>query len=187
MGSLTPGGLPITQATNVLRHSHNSNYVRQSDITDDSETRISNSGVVRIKNLPRPHGVSFEPGEQRVFVSGLQLNRRELEWNPVANTSNGIRNLEFNKFINSSGNLQHIVTRAMGIHVSITDKESPNVASGPMVARTERKVFFIDSDRGKSSGFAKWQIFDASGCPVGTTQGITEVDVTPEPTFDNPC
>jgi hypothetical protein len=84
--------------------------------------------------------------------------------------------LEFDKFVNDSGNLSHVVARAMGIHTSVTDKESPNSALGPMVARTERKIF----DAG-------WQIFDGSGCPVGVASGITDVDVSPEPTYDQPC
>lgn len=184
MGSLTPGGLPITQAQNLIRFAHNGNYVRQQNTATDTKSRVSNSGVIKIQNFPRPHGVSFEPGQSRVFVSGLPLDKRNLEHNALAS---GIRSLELAKFQNDSGNLQHIVTRAMGIHTSITDKESPNSALGPMVARTERKVFFTDQDTGKTSGFAKWQIFDASGCPVGTSQGITEVDITPEPTFDEPC
>jgi hypothetical protein len=184
MGSLTASGLPITQATNTLRHSHNGNYVRESDTSTDVESAaISNSGVTRIKNYPFPFGLEFQP-PGRTFVSGLPLSSRELRYNALAS---GMRKLEFDKFANDSGNLQHVVTRAFGIHTSITDKESPNSALGPMVARTERKVFFLDSDTDKTSGFAKWTIFDGSGCPVGTVDGTSEIDVSPEPTFDEPC
>lgn len=185
MGSLTPGGQPITQATNILRHSHNGNYVRESNTQTDTESApISNSGVTRIQNYPFPFGLEFQPSSSRVFISGLPLEKRELQYNALAS---GIRRLEFEKFANDSGNLQHVVTRAMGIHTSIQDRESPNSALGPMVARTERKVFFLDSDTDKTSGFAKWTIFDGSGCPVGAADGITEIDVTPEPTWDEPC
>ena len=103
----------------------------------------------------------------------LHYLRRELQHHSSGNL---IRSLEFDKFTNDSGNLSHVVTRAMGIHTSITDKESPNSSLGPMVARTERKVF--------SDG---WQIFDGSGCPVSTASGITDTDVSPEPTFEQPC
>lgn len=184
MGSLGPGGQPITQSTNRLRHSHNGNFVRENNTETDAQTTISNSGVTRIKNYPFPFGLEFQPSPSRTFISGLPLQNRELQYNALAS---GIRRLEFEKFANDSGNLQHVVTRAMGIHTSITDKESPNSALGSMVARTERKVFFLDSDTDKTSGFAKWTIFDGSGCPVGATDGITEIDVTPEPTYDEPC
>jgi hypothetical protein len=184
MGSLTPGGQPINKSTNLIRHSHNGNFVRESNTKTDTTTTVSNSGVTRIVNYPFPFGLEFQPSPSRTFVSGLPLSKRELQHNALAS---GIRRLEFDKFVNDSGNLQHVVTRGMGIHTSITDRESPNSALGPMVARTERKAFFVDSDTGKTSGLAAWTIFDGSGCPVGTADGITDTDVTPAPTFDEPC
>ncbi|TFH25938.1 hypothetical protein E4G67_00025 [Candidatus Bathyarchaeota archaeon] len=185
MGSLTPGGQPINQSTNLLRHSHNGNFVRESNTKTDTEsTPISNSGVIRMANYSFPFGLEFQSSPSRDFISGLALVDRELQYNTLAS---GIRKLEFDKFANDSGNLQHVVTRAMGIHTSITDKESPNSALGPMAARTERKVFFLDSDTDKTSGFADWTIFDGSGCPVGTVDGVTDIDVSPEPTFNEPC
>lgn len=184
MGSLTNGGLPISQSNNLIRHSHNGNFIRRSNTATDTTAIVANSGTTRIANYARPFGVELAPSQSRVFISGVPLSKRELQHNALAS---GIRSLEFNKFINNSGNLQHVVTRAMGIHTSITDKESPNSSLGPMVGRTERKVFFTDADSGKTSGFSNWQIFDGSGCPVGTSQGITDVDVSPEPTYDTPC
>lgn len=184
MGSLTPGGQPIIKAYNTVRHSHNGNFVRENDTATDSQSSISNSGVIRLTNLGEPFGLEFQPSPSRVFIEGLPLSRRELIHNLAAS---GILSLEFDKFINDSGNLAHIVTRAMGIHTSIHDRESPNSALGPMVARTERKVFFIDSDTGKTTGFADWEIFDGSGCPVGTASGVTDTDVSPAPTYDQPC
>lgn len=182
MGSLTPGGQPITQSTNTLRHSHNGNFVRESNtLTDITAANISNSGVTRITNFPFPFGVEFASSPSRVFVSGIPLEKRELEHNALAS---GIRSLEFDKFVNNSGNLKHVVTRAMGIHTSVTDRESPNSALGPMVARTERKVFFLDSDTDKTSGFADWEIFDGSGVAGVVASGITDIDVSPAPTFD---
>ena len=184
MGSLTPSGLPIVQATNKLRHSHNGNFIRESDTIADTTSSISNSGVTKLDNLGEPFGVEHKSSPSRSFISGQPLTQRELIYNSNAT---GILLSEFNKFTNDSGNLRHVVTRAMGIHTSIQDRESPNSALGPMVARTERKVFFIDSDLGKSSGFADWEIFDASGCPVGTQSGVTDTDISPAPTFDEPC
>lgn len=184
MGSLTPGGLPITKANNVLRHSHNGNFVRENNTSTDTQSTISNSGVISLTNLGNPFGLEFQPSPSRVFIEGLPLDRRELIHNPLAS---GIQALEFDKFTNDSGNLAHVVTRAMGIHTSIQDRESPNSALGPMVARTERKAFFLDSDTGKTTGLAAWQIFDGSGCPVGAASGITDIDVSPQPTYEQPC
>jgi hypothetical protein len=181
MGSLSAGGQPITKATNLLRHSHNGNFVRQNNTSTDTQSTISNSGTIDLSNLGSPFGLEFQPSASRTFISGLALNRRELQFNSAAS---GIRNLELNKFANDSGNLAHIVTRAMGIHTSVQDRESPNSALGPMVARTERKVFFLDSDVGKASGLAAWTIFDGSGYPVGTVSGITDTDISPAPTYD---
>jgi len=187
MGSLTPGGLPITQANNRIRHSHRGNFVKRSNTVADTGVVVSNSGVIKKENYEFPHGREFALSPDRAFISGLPLDARELMWNAAAVTSSGIRSLELNKFANDSGNLQHVVTRAMGIHTSVMDRESSNAACCPMVARTERKTFFLDSDRNKTSGLAAWQIFDASGCPVGTNLGVTDTDVSPEPTYDQPC
>jgi len=184
MGSLTPGGLPITKANNVLRHSHNGNFVLENDTSTDTQSTISNSGTIRTTNLGEPFGLEFQPSPSRVLISGLPLDRRELIYHP---DPSGIRTLEFDKFTNDSGNLAHVVSRAMGIHTSIQDRESPNSALGPMVGRTERKVFFLDSDTGKTTGLAAWQIFDGSGCPVGTASGITDIDISPAPIYDQPC
>lgn len=185
MGSLSSSGMPLVKASNVLRHSHNGNFVRQSNTSNDNSiVVISNSGVIDTKNYTQPFGLEFASSQGRTFIQGLPLGQRELAHHP---SGDAIRSLEFDKFANDSGNLSHVVTRAMGIHTSITDKESPNSALGPMVARTERKVFFLDSDVGKASGLANWQIFDGSGCPVGTASGITNTDVSPEPTYDQPC
>lgn len=187
MGSLTPGGLPITQANNRIRHSHRGNFIKRSNTVADTGVLVSNSGVIKKENYDFPHGREFALSPDRVFISGLPLDARELAWNAAAVTSSGIRSLELNKFANDSGNLKHVVTRAMGIHTSVMDREAPTAASGPMTARTQRKAFFLDSDRTKASGLAAWQIFDASGCPVGTDSGTTDTDVSPEPTYDQPC
>jgi len=187
MGSLTPGGLPISQANNKIHHSHRGNFVKRSNTDTDTGVVVSNSGVIKIENYDLPFGREFALSPARTFVSGIDLTSRELFWNASENGPSGIRRIEYDKFANDSGNLQHVVTRAMGIHTSVMDRESPNAGSGPMVARTERKIFFFDSDRNKTSGFADWEIFDASGCPVGTSLGTTDTDVSPAPTYDQPC
>ena len=118
----------------------------------------------------------------------------------IANTSFSVEREKFTADATASGNLQHIVARAMGIHTSISSREAvsgPRTvaesglvggdALGPMQTITERKVFFLDSDTDKTSGFADWQIFDGSGCPVGTQNGITDTDVAPGATFDQTC
>ncbi len=183
MGSLSIGGQPLTKAENVLRHSHNGNFVIENDTSTDTQTNIATSGTIDLTNLGTPFGLEFQPSASRTLISGIPLSSRELQFNPLAS---GIRSLEFDKFTNDSGNLAHVVTRAMGIHTSVQDRESPNSSLGPMVARTERKVFFLDSDIGKASGLAAWTIFDGSGIAVGTVDGITDTDISPAPTFDQP-
>jgi hypothetical protein len=101
----------------------------------------------------------------------------------------------------ASGNLEHDVTRKIsGIHVSVSHREAvleqnktPIQAAtgvlsadalGPMETVTERKIFFLDSDRGKKAGFADWNIFDAAGTAVSAASGTTDTDITPNATFD---
>ena len=90
------------------------------------------------------------------------------------------------------GNLQHHVTRAEGIHVSISDRQAisnayaANVsglaggdALGPMQTIGERKVFFLDDTRNQTPPTAGWNIFNQAGVAVGPTDGTTNVDSTP--------
>ena len=88
-----------------------------------------------------------------------------------------------------------------GVHVSISHREAVlqqnktplQIASGvlgadaigPMETVTERKVFYIESDRGKSSNFADWTIFNSSGIPVGANDGTTDTDISPNATFNS--
>ncbi|GAF69080.1 unnamed protein product, partial [marine sediment metagenome] len=83
----------------------------------------------------------------------------------------------------SSGRLEHDVTRAMGIHTSIshrTTELSGALSTSPMRVRTERKVFFNDNDRNlAAANQGDWTIFSVSGVPVGDADGVTDIDVTP--------
>jgi hypothetical protein len=82
------------------------------------------------------------------------------------------------------GNLSWQYTRKIhGEHTSVSELEARD-ALGPAETITERKIFFLPSDRGETSGFADWNIFDNIGEAVGATPGTTDTDVTPSGTFD---
>lgn len=84
----------------------------------------------------------------------------------------------------ASGHLEWDVTRTpAGTHVSIAKLEADGSIGGG-VSISERKVFFNESDRNKSTGFSDWQIFNASGVAVGAGTGTTDTDITPAATFD---
>ena len=155
MGSLTASGVKITQSDTKYRHQ--GSFISLASITGASST--------------------------------------------VANTSQTVERQKFTAGASSSGNLEHDVTRKFsGIHVSVSHREAvlqqnktaTQIASGvlsanalgPMETITERKVFFIESDRGKSSSFADWTIYSASGVPVGENDGTTDTDITPNATYD---
>lgn len=157
MGSLSPSGLRIPQKD--VRYRHVGSYVSQTSIT----------------------GVALNT---QISSSGISVEREKF-------TANGL----------VGGNLEHDVTRKIsGIHVSVSHREAIlqgnktglQIASGvlggdalgPMETVTERKVFFLDSDRNKSSGFSDLTIFSASGYPVGSSDGTTDTDISPTPTFD---
>jgi len=79
----------------------------------------------------------------------------------------------------TSGNLGWDYSRAMGIHNSISHVQCSGSTGSPSQTIYEKKDFFLDSDRGKSSGFAAWTIYDADGNAVGATDGTTNIDITP--------
>lgn len=84
----------------------------------------------------------------------------------------------------SSGNLEWQYTRKISSeHASISSLEARD-SIGPSETITERKVFFIASDRNRTADFADWTIFDATGEAVGATSGTTDTDITPSGTFD---
>ena len=84
----------------------------------------------------------------------------------------------------TSGNLGWQYTRLInGIQSSVSSLEARGTL-GPVETIAERKIFFLDSDRNKTSGFADWTIFDSTGEAVGATPGTTDTDITPSGTFD---
>lgn len=158
MGSLTASGLRIPQQD--ARYKHLGAYINETSIT------------------------------------GVPLN------NSIENTSISVEREKFTADATASGNLEHDVTRKIsGIHTSVSHREAVlqqnktglQIASGvlgadalgPMETVTERKVFFLESDRNKSSNFAAWTIFNSSGIPVGAADGTTDTDISPNATFDS--
>ena len=79
----------------------------------------------------------------------------------------------------TSGNLGWDYVRAEGIHTSISHVEGSGMQVSPSLLLSEKKVFFLPSDRDKSSGFANWNIYDTAGNAVGANDGTTNIDITP--------
>jgi hypothetical protein len=181
MGSLNNGSV-ITQSGNVLRISHYGNYLRRTNTATDTEiVKLSNSGTVDRGNYAEPFGVSLEyDNDGRTFVSGMPRNRVELQ---LSAAGSGIEGLDKIKYVNASGYLSHQVTRAMGIHSSVSHLQA-DATHDALRTVQERKVFFIDSDRGRTSGFADWTIFNATGLAVGASAGTTDMDSLPEATYN---
>ena len=83
-----------------------------------------------------------------------------------------------------AGNLGWEYTRTFsGEHTSVSALETKG-SLGPAETVTERKVFFLPSDRGETTGLAAWTIFDATGEAVGASTGVTDTDITPSGSFD---
>lgn len=181
MGSLNNGSV-ITQSGNVLRISHYGNYLRRTNTTTDTEiVRIENSGTIDRGNYAQPFGVVLEHDDDgRTLVSGIPRNRIDLQ---LTAAGSGIEGLGKLVYLNSSGYLSNQVTRAMGIHMSVSHLQADSPHD---VMRTvqERKVFFIDSDRGLTTGHADWTIFNATGLAVGTVGGTTDMDSLPDATWN---
>lgn len=182
MGSLD-GGVPITQPTNKLRLHHQGNFIQKNDTKTDSKVEsIPSTGHISldfkgdILGLDTI-GVVFTPiSDDNVHTSGLSL---------VARTSS--TSVEREKYTTTgvaSGDLTWEYTRKIdGIQTSVSTVNQPMSANAPETV-TERKLFFLDSDRGKTSGLSAWKVFDADGFAVGATTGITDIDVSPAATFD---
>ncbi len=168
MGSLR-NNLPIGQDKKVVKHL--GNLIRVSTVDNDVEIEnIANSGTIRDFNS---FGMVF--GGSGTFTSGLTLTQMTADnsVNRELFTENGL----------ASGYLSWEYTRAVdGIQVAVSTDRA-NSSLGPSVPYTERKIFFIETDRVKSSGFADWNIFTA-GEPVGAALGTTDTDVTPSGTWD---
>jgi hypothetical protein len=172
MGSLN-NGQPIRKDQKTTRHLGHILNITSSD-ADLSVTSVSNSGSISTVGA-NTRGVHFAPGGNGTHTSGIALNRREVD--------NSVNRQLFTETGQASGYLSWDYTRKIsGEHVSVSTVRAPD-ALGPTQSDTERKVFFVASDRGKSSNFADWTIFNAAGVAVGAS-GTTDTDVTPTATFD---
>lgn len=96
---------------------------------------------------------------------------------------NSVERQKFTSTEAESGALSWGYTRKLdGTHVSVSTVEADS-SLGEAETVTERKVFFIETDRGKTSGFADWNIY-TSGTAVGAGEGTTDTDTSPAATFD---
>lgn len=176
MGSLNPDGSPILKLNNTSTHRHLGHIIKERRSEDDAlVSTASVTGEIRFTNIDMI-GVAHQPDNAFAFTSGLSLQKR------LADNS-----VEVEKYTvdgSTSGNLGWQYTRQIdGIHTSVSEVESPPTAPSAPVTVTERKIFYTDDDRGRSSGFDDWEIFDASGVAVGATIGVTDTDITPAATF----
>jgi hypothetical protein len=183
MGSLNNGQI-ITKSTNLLRIHHQGNLLRQTNTNTDVTSTIISSGVIRRTNSGLI-GIVHQPGGTAT-TSGLSSAER--------NADNSVEREKFTADGTSSGNLEHDVVRKGGPFVSISHREAileqnrlagqsgsifnGGDALGPMQTISERKVFYLESDRTQASGFEDWTIFDSNGNAVGSN-GTTDTDTTP--------
>ena len=174
MGSLN-NGQPILKTNNVLRVHHQGDLLKLGNTQLDTNVVIVNSGTIRDIGSDIL-GVAWQPNNTvSVTLSGLSA--------PARNADNSVEREKFTVTGLPSGNLLHVATRKIaGIHTSVSSREATNTLA-PYETVTERKIFYIDSDRTKSSGFADWTIFDNSGDAVGATLGTTDTDINPAATF----
>lgn len=176
MGSLNTDGTPKTQPniTCAIRH-HGDFLVKSTTENDVRVTEIASSGVIRTNFDSR--GVAWQPGGTAA-TTGLTAAQR--------NADDSVEREKFTHNFAPDGNLQQHVTRAKGIHTSISDRQAIDAASGligadtlgPMQTVTERKIFFLDTDR-ETMPASGWHIYDQLGNAVGPTTGTTETDITP--------
>jgi len=189
MGSLNLDGTLKLQAVNRLSIRHQGDFLtRQSSNDKVLETNaevISNSGTISSVGSDLI-GIVWQAGGTAA-TSGLSLAERDAD--------NSVERQKFTANGQEAGNLQHFVVRKNSVHTSISDRQAivDSVAAqssglaggdalGPMQTITERKVFFIDSDRAADSQpttLAAWKIFDGSGNAVGNDTGISDIDITP--------
>lgn len=96
---------------------------------------------------------------------------------------NSVERQKFTSTGAASGALSWEYTRKIdGIHVSVSTVEADGSLGGAKTV-SERKVFFVESDRNKSSNFSDWNIY-TSGVAVGAGEGTTDTDTSPAATFD---
>jgi len=179
MGSLNTNGTPKLQPNNTCAIRHHGDFlVKSTTENDERASDIASSGVIRTGFDSR--GTVWQPGGT-AQTAGLSAAER--------NADDSVEREKFTHNLAPDGNLQQHVTRAEGIHTSVSDRQAisngvnANVsglaggdALGPMQTISERKVFFLD---GTTPPVAGWNIFDQAGDAVGPTDGTTETDSTP--------
>jgi hypothetical protein len=182
MGSLNTDGSPKLQPNVTCAIRHHGDFLVKSTTDDDQRvTDIASSGVIRTNFDSR--GVAWQAGGTP-STAGLSLTERTAD--------DSVEREKFTHDLTASGNLQQHVTRAMGIHTSISDRQAISDpvlaattglagadATGPMQTISERKVFFLDETREDTPPVAGWKIFNQAGDAVGPTDGTTETDSTP--------
>lgn len=158
MGSRNLDGSIITQDANITRVHSQANTVKLRDTSTKLETAsIVSSGIDNTTSLGAV--VRFAPDDMTLAERSADLS------------------IEYEKFVNSSGSLEHEITRAMGIHTSVSSRSvvASGTSLGPMNTDLERKIFFIDNDRNlTAANQGDWTIYDANGIPVGTEDGVTD-------------
>lgn len=185
MGSLVNGGVN-TQANNRTTIRHRGDFLTSSDApTDTRLSDIANSGTIRTQFDSR--GVAWQPGGTAA-TSGLPGTPGT---QTAAFANNSVERAKHTANGQEAGFLQQHVARANGVFTSVSDRQaisdpvsarSSGLAGGDAIGAmqtiTERKVFFLESDRGKTSGLAAWTIYDSTGEAVGDA-GTTDTDKTP--------
>lgn len=168
MGSLIDGQ-PINKDYNRRSIKHQGAYLKRTNSLSDIETTVPNSGTLSSGNYYST-GVVWA-ASSTVKNENLSITER--------NADNSINRSLFTTDATASGDLKHNVTRKInGIQVSVSKRQTVN-SLGPMRTVTERKVFFTPQDRNQSTPVSDWNIFNASGVPVGAGAGTTDTDITP--------
>jgi len=184
MGSLNIDGTIKLQPRINRAIRHQGDFLSETNTETDTKVEtIASSGVIRTDFDSR--GVAWQPGGTNK-TAGLSMDERDAD--------NSVERKKFTANGEEAGNLQQHVTRKIdGIFASVSDRQAivdPVAAiasgliggdtTGPMQTITERKVFWLDSDRGKdiNDTLAAWQIFDSQGNAVGADTGVTDIDKT---------
>lgn len=172
MGSRNSDGTRITQSNNILWQYSRANAVKTRNSTVDEQRGSVTSSGIDVTHTTSS-GVRFMPDEMTKAQRTADHSQ------------------EYLKFTDPDGNFParpcHKVTRAEGIHVSISNRVAGEVSgvlsTAPMRTMEERKVFFTDDDRNLAAASqSDWTIFDATGIAVTSPDGTTDTDITPHDT-----
>lgn len=116
-------------------------------------------------------------GNDGTFTSGVSL--------PSQRADNSVEVEKYTVDGTTSGNLGWEYARKVdGIQTSVSFLESVPKSSNPSNTVSERKLFWLPSDRAATGDFSAWTIFDGNGNAVGATDGTTDTDSSPDATFD---